>query len=234
MDNAPLKNFEKFVKNEITLAVKELKMLGDQDQIEDQSRIHVQRLVFANLVDRFDTMIDLSILENCREEHLADKALKNLTDPITESGLLRFLMGSDNLKNAINLKVKDGLRNSVLRERHSKKLNTLFTVFRPDVECFAPKVDVTTGKIVDTIRPQSKDRPYSICGHADWLYSKRNSIVHGKGNKLLPNDLKQLKKLFKCTVTPGIKTSLASVKNAITFYNGVVDLLIKKPLLSNK
>jgi hypothetical protein len=224
MDNSPIKNFKNFVNKEIIPATKDLENLGAKN------RVHVQKLVYTNLVDRFDTMIDLSILENCREEYLANEALKKLTNPMTEASLLRFLMHSDNLKDTINLKVKDGLRDSVLRERHSKKLSTLLKVFKPEVESWnIPRVNISTGVIVEKIKPHSKTQPYSICGHADWLYSRRNSIVHGDGkNKLLTNDLKQLKKLFNCTSTPGVKLLLSSVKNAITFYVCIVDILLKK------
>ena len=222
MDNASLKNFEKFVEKEITPAVKELKML------EDQSRIHVQRLVFANLVDRFDTMIDLSILENFREKHLVDKVVKKLTDPTIKSELL-LLSRDSNLKGPTISKVKDELRNHVLRKRHSKKLKTLFTVFRPDVECFSvPRVNESNGAIYIK-KGKPKTTKYSICGYADLLYSKRNSIVHGGGEKkLLPNDIKRLEKQFGITEVLVVEIQVSSIWKTINFYNGVVDILMER------
>jgi len=35
------------------------------------------------------------------------------------------------------------------------------------------------------MKPQHRKIPYSICGYADWLYARRNSIVHGAGAKSL-------------------------------------------------
>lgn len=222
MNIQPLKDFQTFVNKEIIPAT------NDIEKLVDANRVHVQKLVYTNLVDRFDTLVDVAILKNCREEHLVDEASKNMTSPILESELLRLLMHSDNLQEALNIKLQSALRNSVLRERHSRKLSILFTVFQPEVNCWSlPRVNIATGKILEQIKPQSRTQPYSICGYADWLYSRRNSVVHGAGtNRFLPNDIAQLKKLYKCTVPSTFKIKLSSVNNAITFYEDVVNMLL--------
>lgn len=223
MNKKPLRDFKKFVNNEIAPATEDL------ESLDDTSRVHVQKLVYTNLVDRFDTMVDTAILENCREECLVEAASKDLTKPITESDLVRLLLHSDNLQDTLCLKLKDGLRNSVLRERHSKKILTLFQLLQPEVNCWSlPRVNISNGEILEQITPHSTTQPYSICGYADWLYSRRNSIVHGGGTtKFLENDKKQLKKLFKCTPASTFKVKLSSVVNTITFYEAVVDILIE-------
>lgn len=221
MNKSAIKDFLKFVQKEVEPGI------SDLENLAEQNRVHVQKLVYTNLVDRFDTMIDVSLLENCREDVLLNIALKDLNSPIVESDLMRLLLQGENLQDAIDLKIKSGLRNSELRERHSKKLSTLFSLFKSEVNCWgAPRVNLATGVILEHIKPQGKTIPYSICGYADWLYSRRNSIVHGGGtNKFLANDASQLKKHFKVNPTTTFKIKLSSVKNAITFYKCVIDIL---------
>jgi len=223
MNTNRFSDFRKFVDKEILPANKDL------EKLDDPSRKHLQKLVYTNLVDRFDAMIDGAILDNCREEYLVAEAAKLLNKPITEAELFQLLMHSDNIQDALDNKLKDALRNEVLRGRHSRKISTLFHVFQPDQECWnQPRVNISVGSIHDHIKPQQKQIPYSICGYADWLYSRRNSIVHGGGtNKFLENDVQQLKKLFKCIPARTSRISLSSVNNAATFYKNTIELLIR-------
>lgn len=215
-------DFSMFVDKEILPAA------NDIEKLDDSSRKHVQKLVYTNLVDRFDAMIDGALLDNCREEHLVSEATKVLTKPITESDLLQLLIHSDHVQDALDIKLKESLRNVVLRERHSRKLSTLFRVFQPDQECWnQPRVNISVGTISPHIKPQKKTIPYSICGYADWLYSRRNSIVHGAGtNKFLANDAAQLEKLFKCKPAKTFRIRVSSTRISAAFYKGVVDLLM--------
>lgn len=222
MQTKTIRDFQKFVNSEVTPAITDL------GKLDDRHRIHVQKLVYTNLVDRFDTMVDSTILENCREDVLVDEATKDLTGAITESDLVRLLMHAETLQEALSTKLRNSLRNSVLRQRHSKKLQTLFKVIKPDVNCWSvPRVNPANGEILEKITPPNKQQPLTLCGYADWLYSRRNSIVHGGGtNKFLENDKLQLKKLFNCTPPDSIKIKLASVENAVTFYVGVTQVLL--------
>ena len=154
-----LRNFSKFVDKEILPATQDL------EKLDDANRKHVQKLVYTNLVDRFDSMIDGAILDNCREAALVEEAGKRLNKPITELDLLQLLMRSDDLQDALDSKLQDALREAALRARHSRKLSTLFSVLQPDQECWnTPRVNISTGAIIDQIKPQNKTIPYSICG----------------------------------------------------------------------
>jgi hypothetical protein len=221
MNTQKLVDLKKFVQKEIIPAT------SDLGKLDDPSRKHLQKLVYTNLVDRFDSMIDGAILDNCREEYLVDEAAKSLTQPVTESDLIRLLMYSENIQVALDTKLTNSLRNSILRERHSKKLCTLFRVFKPQEDAWnRPRVNIADGAIFDKITPQQKNMPYSVCGYADWLYSRRNSIVHGAGtNRFLNNDLTQLKKLFKCTPSSTFRIKLSSITNAAAFYQAVIRTL---------
>ena len=221
-----IQTFQRFVNKEVKPAI------ADLDKLAEAQRIHVQKLVYTNLVDRFDTLVDSTLLDNCRKEVLVNEASKDLTRTITEADLVRLLMHADTLETlqeALSTKLKSALRNSVLRQRHSRKLETLFRVAMPELQCWSkPRVNPTTGEILAEIKPANHRQPLSLCGYADWLYSRRNAVVHGGGgNKYLENDKVQLKKLFKCTPPVTFKIKLSSVENAAKFYLGVADILSK-------
>ena len=183
--------------------------------------------MYTNLVDRFDSMVDGMILDNCREEDLVSEALKGLNQPITQSELLKLLMKGDHLQDALDNRLKDALRLSVLRLRHSKKLEVLFSISE-EVADFKrkPRVNPSTGQIVDKFTIQVETTPHSICGYADWLYSRRNAIVHGAGtSRFLENDKKQIKEVYNVAITDTFKISVSSIKTAARFYGEVCKLL---------
>jgi len=217
-----LDDLKKFLKKEISPAT------SDIEKLEDASRKHIQKLVYTNMVDRFDTMVDKCLLANCREESLADEALKNSTSAVTEADLIRLLMQSDGLQDALQQRLQDGLRNTVLRQRHSRKLQSLIRTLAPAsaTDVPVPRVNISTGSIVEKFKPQRKDVPHSIVGYADWLYSRRNSIVHGAGtNKYLENDRVQIKRLWKCDLGRTFKISVGSVRVALAFYLDLIEIL---------
>ena len=218
-----LREFAAFVKGEILPATKDIEKLADAN------RKHIQKLVYTNLVDRFDSAVDGALLDNCREDELVAAAADQLKQPIIEADLLRLLMRTDDLQTALDDRLADALRQSVLRERHSRKLSQLFRVLQPDQECWnTPRVRITVGTIHSKLQPQRPTVPHSICGFADWLYSRRNSVVHGAGTtQFLPNDRTQIKKLFRCKVAQRVRIQLSSTTAAATFYQSVVDLLLE-------
>ncbi|MBI5870864.1 MAG: hypothetical protein HZB44_07930 [Actinobacteria bacterium] len=224
MDTRQIKEFRAFLKKELIPAA------DDLEKLADTQRMHIQKLMFTNLVDRFDSMVDAMLLDNCREEFLVSEAFKGLTQPITESTLLELLMKGDDLQAALDTKLKDSLRFSVLRLRHSRKLAKLFSISE-EVADFdkKPRVNPSNGDIVDKFKIQVKTIPHSICGYADWLYSKRNAIVHGAGTaKFLENDKKQIKKFYGVTTTKTFRVPLSAIRTGANFYEEVCDLLEPK------
>ena len=77
-------------------------------------------------------------------------------------------------------KIKDLTRNKTLRERHSKKLHKILTVCLCWKNIERPRVS-QGGKIFKKTK-KNNSQPNSILGYADWLYSRRNSLVHGDGS----------------------------------------------------
>ncbi len=216
--------FLSYLQNEVLPAA------DDLEKLEDANRKHIQKLIYTNLVDRFDSVIDGLLLDNCRSDYLAEEATKGMSQSITEAELIKLLMNSGDLQTAIDEKLKSALRNSVLRQRHSRKLASVFSTFRGDEYAKnQPRVNISTGAILEKIKPQQKDIPYGICGYADWLYSRRNAIVHGAGtNKFLSNDVLQLKKLYQCTPAQTFRIKLATVRVAATYYQSVAEIIRDK------
>lgn len=192
MDLQHIDDFEKFVNTEVSKAAKELEGLAEG------SRAHLQKLVYTNLVDRFDVMVDKTILGNALHQNLLDESLKKLDSPVTEAEVLRLLLDGNNIQEVVESRVKSVLSNGILRSRNSRKLSKLFELFDVKDDVWnKPRVNNATGKVLASFKVQNKKVPASICGFADWTYSRRNSIVHGGGaSKMLENDIEQLKKLF--------------------------------------
>lgn len=215
MDKTALNDFGKYINKEVEPAIKDI------GNLQEKNRFHKQKLVYTNIVDRFDTMVDCLVVDNCREEGFIERSLADMSGTVTESELVKILIHGENLQGALDIKLRNGLRNSVLRERHSRKLTTVFNVLQPEIDPVnAQRVNLPTGKIHAKVAPQKAVKvPYSISGYADWLYCKRNAIVHGGGtNIFLENDRKQLKKLYKKEPAIQFSIKLASVKVMVTFY----------------
>jgi len=173
-------------------------------------------------------MVDATILGNCREDDFSGRALKNSTGNVTEAELLRLLMRGDGLQDALTKRLQNGLRSSVIRERHSRKLQLLFQVFAPNgnADTGIPRVNPSTGAIVEKHKVQDKQIPHSIVGYADWLYSRRNSIVHGAGtNRFLDNDRVQIKNHYKIDLKKTFKISVGSIMIAQVYYLNVAKIL---------
>lgn len=222
MNTLAISEFIKYVDKEILPATAEL------GNLEDKHRKHLQKLVYTNLVNRFDAMVDNAILDNCKEGALLEKAIKPMSDGITEGQMLKLLMQADTIQEVIEERLRSSLSSGILRERHSKKLSALLEVLSEDKAVWShPRVNISTGQIVEKFKVRNKNIPHSICGYADWLYSRRNALVHGAGSaSILDNDVEQIKKLFKTDVGKQIRLKIGSITNAASFYKQVAEMML--------
>lgn len=198
----------------------------DLNNLAKTSRKHVQKLVYTNLVDRFDVTIDQSLLSNCREEPLLEAAIKRMDQGINEGDLIRLLMLGSDLESAINERIQSSIRNHELRARHSKKVGTWLRVCRMEEKSLkSNRVNSANGEILKTFKQQEKTTPASILGYTDWLYSRRNAVVHGGNARiLLANNVSQLKSLYGCRPAKTYSLTLGSIKVAAHFYKSLVAL----------
>lgn len=229
MNTDAIKNFRAYVMRELQPATKELEKITSES-----SRKHLQKLVFTNVVNRFDSMIDHTLLDNSDHSNIVEdeRISKQLGSPLTEAEFVRAVLSGSELRDFAKARIKEALRNSMIRERHSKKLNALFSYFSPDERVWnEPRVNPSTGEILSSFSIQIETTPHSVCGFADWLYSRRNALVHGSGSSdLLKNDIDQIKKLFKCKTTKTFKIQLSSIKTAANFYIALTELLNERDL----
>ena len=217
-----IKKFEKFSTTEIETAVIELKNI----KIE-ANRKHLQRLVYTNLVNRFDVLLDnlLLILAGSSSE-FKDSVLNKVKDITINAKEFYEILSSENPKEDVKIKIEELVRINFLRERHSKKLRTLLeTCLQVESqELNRPRVNANDGRIHHSYKPRGNKVPSSVIGYADYLYAKRNGLVHGDGSKIaiLPADAAYLKKNFNANPTLFIGIKLASIQSAVNFYSYVL------------
>ena len=221
MDYQQIDDFLAFVDRDIASAVAELK------NVAERSRKHLQKLVYTNVVNRFDSSVDHLLLDNSLEEPMLSEMLEKLDAPLSEGKVLRLIsMSEKDATGYMRERAHDVLRNGILRERHSKKLRKLFEVFSPSEDCNQPRVNPSTGSITAKFKPQIKTIPCSIPGYADWLYCRRNAVVHGGGSaKMLSNDITQVQKLYHCKLAANVKIKIGSITSAMRFYREALAML---------
>jgi hypothetical protein len=145
--------------------------------------------------------------------------------PINESEILKLMLSTESPHQVAMEKLRDTLASTLLQRRHSEKLGKLLKVLGvKDSEWKKPRVNPSKGEILNKFTPQNKSIPASIEGYADWLYSRRNAMVHGGGKyNWLDRDLKQLKKKFECEPGRTVKLSLSSIRIAAKFYSDLLE-----------
>ncbi|HCC06371.1 TPA: hypothetical protein DEP94_03380 [Candidatus Nomurabacteria bacterium] len=220
-----IKKFRKFSEKEIDSAVKELGNIK-----EEKNRKHLQRLVYTNLVNRFDVLLDnLLLIYGTKDSgDFKNVVLEKVKDTnITLKDFYQILLSEDS-KVVATEKVEDLIRLNFLRERHSKKLRTLLEVCLQveSSELNRPRVNANDGRIHTSYTPRGNNVPPSIIGYADYLYSKRNGLVHGDGALVvLSSDAKYLEKIFKTKSAKFIGIKLSSIESASQFYTHLCDFI---------
>lgn len=225
MNYSHIYQFKEFLENELGPATKELENFQSDD-----SRKHIQKLVFTNLIDRLDYCIDNTLLDMLEEDNtFKDEVLNKHDQSMIERDMLRIII-ADDPKSIVLSMLKDTLRGTELKKRHSLKLKKLLNIFEiTDQELHRPRVNPSTGHITEKFKVQNKKIPPSILGYSDWLYSRRNAIVHGGGKQdILENDVRQLEKLYNVKPAPKCKLTLASINSASQFYSDLMEILLLK------
>lgn len=142
-----LKNFKKFSEEEISSAILELKEIKKED-----NRKHLQRLVYTNLVNRFDALVDnlLLIFGTEDQNEFRDIVLNKVKDVSVSSMDFYQIILADDLKSAAKEKVEDLIRLHFLRDGHSRKLRVLFeSCLQIEAkEIDRPHVNANDGRII--------------------------------------------------------------------------------------
>ncbi|MDP1833366.1 MAG: hypothetical protein Q8L11_00340 [Candidatus Moranbacteria bacterium] len=214
--------FLEFCENDIQSATKELEGI----QIE-KNRKHLQKLVYVNLINRFDYLIDKLLLWfSINNKSLRDNILGTIEkETISKKEVFEIFFAKERSYELITEKIKELTRSNVLRSRHSSKLLKILDTCLNIKDCIKPRVNNSNGKIF-TKTTGNKNLPNSIIGYADWLYSRRNSLVHGDGIKYTPADFEYIKKTYNTTnLSITIRLQLTSITSAVNFYTDLLKII---------
>lgn len=220
-----IETFEQFVKIEVSEAVKELEKIGTES-----NRKHLQRLVYVDLVNRFDALADSLLLQFAVLDGDFKRRVLNETKDkeVFLRDLYEILLAEDS-KKAVQNRVEDVARGNFLNQRHSDKLRILLSscFSWQDTDLQRPRVFTNNGHIFKVVtRLDPYQIPDTVVGYGDWLYCRRNSIVHGDGRKLAPKDIEIMKKKFSAKPTSSMRLQIASIKSAQTFYQDLCKNLV--------
>lgn len=223
-----IEKFDKFVKMEITAAVKELNGVGTE-----ANRKHLQRLVYVDLVNRFDTLIDLLLLKFSVKDGEFKRRVLNETkeDVVFLKDVYEILLAEDP-RGAVEHRIEGVTRAKFLSLRHSAKLRILLSncLGWKDAQLDRPRVFTNNGSVFsETKRLKPYKVPDSVIGYADWLYSRRNAIVHGEAQKLDAKDADIMFKKFGAKTAVSISLKLSSINSAARFYTDICKNLSSLP-----
>ncbi len=220
-----LSKFNDFIKTDIQAALGELK-----DIKTEKNRFHLQKLVYIDLVNRFDSLIDSMLLAFATEDGMfRERILKNWKEiPVYKQEMYEVLM-SINVKEYLGQKMSEAVKAEYLSKRHSDKLRILLkTCFAwEDTELQRPRVD-SNGSIGRIRRRLGRKNPTQVPGFADWLYSRRNALVHGDKNHFIQQDREIIEQKFQVLVPLSIVIKLSSITTAARFYSDLCKLMQRK------
>lgn len=219
----PLNDIEVFLdfcKNDIQSAVGELKKI----KIEE-NRKHLQKLVYVNLINRFDYLVDKLLLWfSINNASLRDEILKSVEqETISRKEVFEIFFMKERSYDLVIEKIRDLARNNLLRERHSKKLHKIVSKCLAWENIEKPRVN-KDGKIFESAQKNNR-QPNNILGYSDWLYSRRNSLVHGDGKNYNNNDFSYIKKQYLVNLPKNFRLQLASITSAVNYYNDLLDMI---------
>jgi len=224
-----INEFSDFITKNIEPSIKELESITS-----NQNRSHLQRLVYTNLVDRFDSLIDILLIEFAStNSDFQRKVISSIKDESVSKSYLFNILLSDDLKEKIKEELENIVKNDFLKKRHSEKLRTLLF----DCFCFEgneidkPRVNAD-GRIHTTYTQSTsakKKIPATIIGYADWVYIRRNTLVHNFGKlALIEKDFTYIQSKYKVTPSKAVGIKLESITSVKKFYTYLLKEIMNK------
>jgi len=215
--------FVEYLDNEISPVITEL------ENLEASNRIHLQKLVYVDAANRFDTLLDglLIIFALDRDSSLQGKLLDTLNIPATQKDIFNLLL-SDNPQDRVLERIKETAKSEFLRMSHAQKLRRLLRECYDwkDVDLDRSKVNPSLGTISKNFVQKNTAIPTNVVGYADWLYRRRNVLVHPtSGRSFSKQDLRELRR-YCANPTSSINISLASVKQISVFYKNLCNKIL--------
>lgn len=136
---------------------------------------------------------------------------------------------SQNPDQLILEEIKSEVESKYLKKGHAEKLIWLLKEgFDWHQEELQKPLVSSEGRIKKQAQGKKRNNPTQVPGYADWLYSRRNSIVHGDSIHLSDKDLVRLNTAYGSNLSSLISLRLNSIKAASYFYMDLCKLLKSK------
>lgn len=215
-----INEFLNFLTKNIEPSITELESITS-----DKNRSHLQRLVYTNLVDRFDSLIDILLIEFASvNSEFQKKIISTIKDESVSKAYLFNVLLSENVKEKIEEDLENIVRNDFLRKRHADKLRTLLfdCMNFSSNEIDKPRVNAD-GRIHITYTQSTsakKKIPATIIGYSDWVYIRRNTLVHNFGKLALSEkDFAYIQNKYNTTPSKNVGIKIESITSVKKFYS---------------
>lgn len=211
-----LSEFKKFLEKDFRLAYKEIEGLADR------SRVHIQKLLYVSLLNRFDSTLDefFALNSNLEIDGLGSTIKDFLETPVTTSMLI------ESLKSGVGIledRRRSAIMSEVSRKKHVDKARLMLkTIGFDDGSLNSSRVNNATGRIFKNFAAKGSNAPASIIGFIDWLYCRRNVLVHSGGGSAFDGSVvERFKKSYNIKLT-SIRLSYGALSIADRFYSDLL------------
>lgn len=210
-----LRNFSSYLEKDFKPAYEEISKISIQ-----KNRVHIQKLLYISVLNRFDSAIDEFFCENPESEVLETTIRNSLSQPMSGYEIIAFIRGGEA---AISEKFQSIVKVELGRRKHVDKLSLMLKHLGfGDAELKRCRVNNASGSILDSY-PAQKTHPVSILGYADWLYCRRNVLVHSTKSNFDAQLKKRFKETYNVTLPDSIRLSISALKTVSKFYSDLLN-----------
>jgi hypothetical protein len=214
-----INKFVSFCDNEILPVVPQLERMRS-------ARVHLQKLVYAHVVDKFDLLVDQMLLWSATHLEVArgEILLAMSNTPITTKRVYELFLSGLQARELIEEEIVENSRVEYSKDNHENKVRKL-TDYVHWAEATKQLRVNTNGKISDKPLKRTsiqKNTPSSVVGFAYYLFARRSGISHGDSRKFTEKDKVAMEKNYHIKLTSFI-IKPASIKTAVTFYKGFLE-----------
>ena len=211
-------DFKKYLEKDFRPAYYEI------GRLDDKNRIHIQKSLYISLLNRFDSTLDDFFKSNSNLE-IDDRSATikaDLEAPVTTKML------KSTLKEGVGYledKRRVAFMGDAARRKHVDKARLMLkTIGFNDKGLNNNRVNNLTGGIFNSFETTSSNAPSSIIGFIDWLYCRRNVLVHSGGRSAFDKSVvDRFQKDYKVKLTT-IRISYGALSIADKFYSDLLKL----------
>lgn len=215
-----LRKFSVYLEKDFKPAYEEISKIA-----VSKNRVHIQKLLYVSLLNRFDSAIDEFFYENPESDVLESAIKSSLSQPLTAYEMIGLIRGGEDV---IADKIRSIVKAEVGRKKHVDKLSMMLKQLGfSDSEVKKNRVNNASGSILDAYSA-TKTHPVSILGYADWLYARRNILVHSTNSNSDSKLKKRFKETYNVALPNSIRLSISALKTASKFYTDLMSQVLTK------